>query len=140
MALSDVELVNLAIGNTKANPYYPILTDEEVQAILDSVDGNIALASKRAATNASFVVISIPNREKIGDIEIWNEYSRNYIEALKNVINDQTYLLPNGMMPYAGGIENSDFIEAKRDPNRHAGGLVNVIDVTRRRGRFGGLR
>lgn len=137
MSLSDVDLVNLAIGNTTANPYYPILTDDEVQAILDSVDGDIHSATKKAASNASFVVISIPNREKIGDIEMWNEYSRNYLEALKNILQDNSYLMPKGMMPYAGGIHNIDFNKSEMNPNRHASSLARVVRQTKRK-TFGG--
>lgn len=132
MSICDIDFVNMSIGNTESNPYYPILTRDEIQAILDSVDGDTNAAIKKAAISASFYVISIPNREKIGDIEIWNEYSRNYLEALKSIIEDNTYLMPKGMMPYAGGIHNEDFNKANSNPNRHVGNLVDVVRKTRR--------
>lgn len=122
----------MSIGNTESNPYYPILSDKEVQAILDSVNSDLNAAIKKAAISASFHVISIPNREKIGDIEIWNEYSRNYLEALKTIIEDNSYLMPKGMMPYAGGIHNDDFYKTKNSPNRHAGTLADVVRKTGR--------
>ena len=131
MSLSDVELVNLSIGNTTANPYYPILTDVEVQSILDSVDGDVHLATKKAASNASFIIISIPNREKIGDIEIWNEYSRNYLVALNNIIKDDSYVLPKGLMPYAVGIDNADYHKNDRSVSRHKSSLARVVANTK---------
>lgn len=131
MSLSDVELVNLSIGNTTANPYYPILTDDEVQSILDSVDGDVHLATKKAASNASFIVIAIPNREKIGDMEIWNEYSRNYLTALNNIITDDTYTLPKGLMPYAGGIDTADYKRNQDNPARHQSSLARVVENTK---------
>lgn len=133
MALTDVELVNLSIGNTPSNPYYPILSEVEVQSILDSVDGDVHLAVKKAASNASFVVISIPNREKIGDIEMWNEYSKNYLLALRNLLEDNSYTLPKGLMPYAGGIHSDDFNRAEMDRNRNQSKIAEVVRVTRRK-------
>lgn len=131
MALSDIEIVNIAIGNTRQNPYYPVLTEEEVEAILDSVDGDVLLATKKAAQAAMFVVISIPSREKIGDIEIWNEYSANYLSALKQVVSDSSYTLPKGLMPYAGGIDKADFISNSCNPARKSSELAETVRETR---------
>lgn len=133
MALTDVELVNLSIGNTPSNPYYPILSNREVQSILDSVDGDVHLATRKAANNASFVIISIPNREKIGDIEMWNEYSKNYLMALRNILEDNSYTLPNGLMPYAGGIHSEDYCKTEMDRNRNQSKIAGVVRTTRRK-------
>lgn len=131
MALSDIEIVNIAIGNTRQNPYYPVLSEEEVEAILDSVDGDVLLATKKAAQAAMFVVISIPSREKIGDIEIWNEYSSNYLSALKQVVSDSSYTLPKGLMPYAGGIDKADFLSNACNPNRKSSELAETVRETK---------
>ena len=101
MALSPIEQVNLLIGNTVGNPFYPIYNDEEIQQFLDLNNQNVYQAARMAAISASFTIAGYSTRESVGDIEIWNDYAKNYLAALGNFINNPTVLIPMGLMPWS---------------------------------------
>jgi hypothetical protein len=111
MALTDVEKLRLLIGDTEGSPFYPLFSDIEIQFFLDSY-GSVAEASKIAAISASFQLAAWNTRERTGDIEVWNELSKQYLKALENLIGKAgsggTTTIPNGIMPYAGGISWAD--------------------------------
>ena len=101
MALTPVQQVNLLIGNIPSNPFYPIFSDEEIQQFLDLTGQNIYAAARMAAISASFTVAGFSSRERTGDIEVWNDYAKNYLAALGNFINNPTLLIPMGLMPWS---------------------------------------
>lgn len=111
MALTDVKKLRLLIGDTDGSPFYPLFSDIEIQFFLDSY-GSVAEASKIAAISASFQLAAWNTRERTGDIEVWNELSKQYLKALENLIGGGggggTTTIPNGLMPYAGGISWAD--------------------------------
>ena len=111
MALTDVEKLRLLIGDTEGSPFYPLFSDDEIQFFLDSY-GSVAEASKIAAISASFQLAAWNTRETTGDISVWNELSKQYLKALENLIGKAgsggTTIIPNGIMPYAGGISWAD--------------------------------
>lgn len=101
MALTPVETVNLLIGNTISNPFYPIFSDEEIQQFLDLNGQNVYQAARMAAIAASMTIAGYNSREVTGDIEIWNDYAKNYLAALANFINNPTILIPMNLMPWS---------------------------------------
>lgn len=101
MAMSPVDQVNLLIGNTLGNPFYPIFSTEEIQQFLDLNNQNVYQAARMAAISASFVISGFSSREEVGDISVWNDYAKNYLAALGNFINNPTVLIPLGLMPWS---------------------------------------
>jgi hypothetical protein len=101
MALTPVQQVNLLIGNVPSNPFYPIFTDEEIQQFLDLTNQNVYAAARMAAISASFTIAGYSSRERTGDIEVWNDYAKNYLAALGNFINNPTFIIPPGLFPWS---------------------------------------
>ena len=101
MAMTPVEQVNLLIGNVPSNPFYPIFSDIEIQQFLDLNNQNVYQAARMAAISASFTISGYSSRERTGDIEVWNDYAKNYLAALGNFINNPTVLIPMGLMPWS---------------------------------------
>lgn len=109
MALTDVETVRLLIGDLPTSPFYQLFDDESIQQFLDLNGGNVKQASRMAAIAASMQLAGWNTRETTGDISVWNELSTAYLKALENLINDSSSIsIPNGIMPYAGGISWAD--------------------------------
>lgn len=109
MALTDVETVRLLIGDLPTSPFYQLFDDESIQQFLDLNGGNVKQASRMAAIAASMQLAGWNTRETTGDISVWNELSTAYLKALENLINDYSSIsIPNGIMPYAGGISWAD--------------------------------
>lgn len=133
MALTNVQLVNLAIGNTPNNPYYPLLTEEDITSILESTNDDVNAAIKRAANSAYMYIISIPTREKIGDIELYNTYASEYRQALSTLLTSSDYALPIGLMPYAGGISEADYVANERSGDRYLSNISKAIKDTERK-------
>ena len=101
MALTPVEQVNLLIANTVSNPFYPIFSTEEIQQFLDFNNQNVYQAARMAAIAASMTIAGYNSREVTGDLEIWNDYAKNYLAALANFINNPTILIPMNLMPWS---------------------------------------
>lgn len=101
MALTPVEQVRLLIGDIPSNPFYPLYTDEEIQQFLDLTNQNVFQAARLAAISASFTVAGYSTRERTGDIEVENNYAKNYLSALGNFINNPTFIIPPGLFPWS---------------------------------------
>jgi hypothetical protein len=101
MALTPVEQVRLLIGDIPSNPFYPLYTDEEIQQFLDLTNQNVFQAARLAAISASFTVAGYSTRERTGDIEVENNYAKNYLAALGNFINNPTFAIPPGLFPWS---------------------------------------
>lgn len=126
MALTPVDQVSLLIGNVVGNPFYPIFSDEEIQFFLDQNNQNVQAAARMAAIAASFQVSSFNTREETGDILVWNDYAKNYLAALKNVIDNPISNLPNGIMPYASGISWADICANNANPDTVRSPLTQI--------------
>lgn len=101
MAMTPVETVNLLIGNTLSNPFYPIFSTEEIQQFLDMNGQNIIQAAKMAAIAASMTIAGYNSREVSGDLEVWNDYAKNYLASLANFIKNPAALIPMNLMPWS---------------------------------------
>ncbi len=126
MALTPIESVRLLIGDIPGSPFYPLYTDEQIQEFLDLTNQNIQQAARLAAISASFILAGWSTRERTGDIEVWNSLSTQYLKALENVINNPILELPNGMMPYAGGISWVDVCANNRNPDNVRSPLTQI--------------
>jgi len=126
MALTDIQAVRLLIGDVPSSPFYQLFTDDEIQFFLDQNNGNIQLAARMAAISASFQLAGWSSRERTGDIEVWSNLSTAYLAALKNVIDSPITNLPNGMMPWAGGISWSDVCANNSNPDNVRSPLTQI--------------
>jgi len=126
MALTPIESVRLLIGDIPGSPFYPLYTDEQIQEFLDLSNQNIQQAARLAAISASFILAGWSTRERTGDIEVWNSLSTQYLKALENVINNPILELPNGMMPYAGGISWADVCANNQNPDNVRSRLTQI--------------
>lgn len=134
MALTDIEKIRLLIGDTPTSPFYPIFSDDEIQALLDMQSGNIRLASRMAAISASLQLAGYNSREMTGDIQVWNDISRTYLAALENLISDTSAAsLPNGLMPYAAGISWKE-VKANNDNPDNVRPELTKISITDAKG------
>lgn len=126
MALTDIEAVRLLIGDVPSSPFYQLFTDDEIQFFLDQNNGNIQLAARMAAISASFQLAGWSSRERTADIEVWSNLSTAYLAALKNVIDSPITNLPNGMMPWAGGISWADVCANNSNPDNVRSPLTQI--------------
>ena len=127
MALTDVEVVRLLIGDTPTSPFYQLFTDEEIQQFLDLNGGNVRQAARMAAIAASMQLAGWNTRETTGDISVWNELSTAYLKALDNFINDSSSAsIPNGLMPYASGISWVDVNTNNANPDNVRSPLTQI--------------
>lgn len=101
MALTPVEQVRLLIGDTASNPFFPIFSNEEIEQFLEMSNGNIFQAARMAAISASFTIAGFNTRESTGDIEVWNDYAKNYLVALANFIKNPAFIIPAGLFPWS---------------------------------------
>ncbi len=126
MALTPIESVRLLIGDIPGSPFYPLYTDEQIQEFLELSNQNIQQAARLAAISASFILAGWSTRERTGDIEVWNSLSTQYLKALENIINNPILELPNGMMPYAGGISWVDICSNNSNPDNVRSRLTQI--------------
>lgn len=127
MALTDVEVVRLLIGDTPTSPFYQLFTDEEIQQFLDMNGGNVMQAARMAAIAASMQLAGWTTRERTGDIEVWSSLSTQYLKALENLINDSSSAsIPNGLMPYASGISWADMCANNANPDNVRSPLTQI--------------
>ncbi len=123
--MEPIEVVRLRTGDVEGNPLYPILTDEQIQYFLDLHSGNILAASKDCALAIVMQFAGIPQREKVGDIEVWRSVD-SYLNALKFLISNPSISLPNGLMPWAGGISKEEMCLNNSNPDLVKFPLENI--------------
>lgn len=127
MALTDIEIVRLLIGDTPTSPFYQLFTDEEIQQFLDLNDGNVMRAARMAAIAASLQLAGWTTRERTGDIEVWSSLSTSYLKALDNFIKDSgSVSIPSGLLGYAAGISYEDVCANDRNPDNVRPGLIGI--------------
>ncbi len=119
MALSNIEAVRLRIGDTPESLFYPLLTDEDVEYCLEVNHDNVQLTVPFAASCAYARLTQIPVREKVGDVEIWNNVSKEYANFLTLVIKGTgtSGLLGYLSKPYAAGISWADLLASYGNPD-----------------------
>lgn len=126
MALTPVMQVRILIGDVEGSPFYQLFTDEEIQFFLDQNGQNVQQAARMAAIAASFQLAGWSTRERTGDIEVWSSLSTQYLKALQNLIDNPIANIPNGMMPWAGGISWSDICANNSNPDNVRSPLTEI--------------
>ena len=101
MALTLIEQVRTLVGDSTGSPFYPLLTDDQYQNFLDMTNNNVFAAARWAAISISFVVAGWNTRETTGDLTVYNEYGKNYLASLGNLINSPGLLIPSGLFPWS---------------------------------------
>lgn len=116
----DIALVRMIVGDVSSNPLFPILTDSDYDYLLETTGQDVWQAAIKAAIIISMRISSFPTRERAGNYEVWNEYAKTYLKALQNIIDTPVTLLPNLIVPYAGGISKQDMFDndSNQDNNR----------------------
>lgn len=117
MALTPIQQIRLLIGDIEQSVFYPLFTDEEYQQFLDLNGNSVYSAVRMAAIAASFIIAGWPTRERSGEVELWNALSTNYLKVLGYLINNPTQSIPNGLMPWAGGISKAEMCANDQNPD-----------------------
>jgi hypothetical protein len=127
--MDPILAVRLLIGDVEGSPFYQIFTDEEIQYFLDINGGNIRLAARDAAIAASMQIAGVATRERVGDVEVWRS-AEAYLSALKFFITNPVANIPNGLMPWAGGISKTQVCENNNNPDliKHPLENINTCD------------
>jgi hypothetical protein len=123
--MEPILIVRLRIGDTEGSPFYPVLTDEQIQYFLDLHDGNIIAASKDSALAILMQLAGMATRERVGDVEVWRSVDA-YLNALKFIISNPANFLPNGLMPWSGGISKAEMCLNNSNPDLVKFPLENI--------------
>lgn len=113
-----VALVRILIGDVESSIFYPLLTDEDIEALLRLENYNVLRAARRAAISVSFFLSQSYQKERTGDIEVVNNASAEYRKVLDKFIDDYSQnALPADLLPYAAGISKADYCAYNNDPD-----------------------
>ena len=96
-----IALLRLLIADTEKSPFYPLFSQEELQQLLNLAGGDVRKASVTAAISASMTLGAYNSREQIGDLVIVNDYAKNYAAALKHLITNPSFLIPDNLVPWS---------------------------------------
>lgn len=126
MALTQIEIIRMLVGDTESSPFYPVLSDEQYQALIDLYGPSTQNVVKWAAASIALTIAGYNIRERVGDEEIWNNYASNYLKALQAIIDNPIISIPNGMMPWAGGISWVDVCANNSNPDNVRSPLTQI--------------
>jgi hypothetical protein len=115
MALTTIERIRWLIGDRPPNRFYPLITDEEIEDALELFSNDIMRTSVACARSIAMVLSQKNTKEVYGDVEVWSEDRKQYLEALKLFISDPSTAIPTSFMPYAAGISCSDLETSAAD-------------------------
>lgn len=115
MALTLIERIRWLIGDVDTNRFYPLLSDEQIEDALDLFGNNVILAAQVLAGSAVRILSQKNTKEVYGDVEVWNEDRKQYLESLKLFADNPSLTIPVDIIPYAAGISVTDFEASKAD-------------------------
>jgi hypothetical protein len=124
MALTNIEAVNIMIGNKEGMAFYPLFTDDEITYFLSLNADNVLQTARMASTFAAAQIAGLNTREVYGDVEFWNEAAKRYIEVSKLLVSMIDKTAMKNAMPYAAGLTKSDVAKYKTNTDLI---LVNVV-------------
>jgi hypothetical protein len=93
------------------------MSDEEYYAILTLYNWDVMKAARRIAISISMMLSMVNYRERTGDIEVWNNASIEYKKGLNQFLEENATTLPDGLLPYAGGISKADICANNSNPD-----------------------
>lgn len=123
MALSNIEMIRVITQDNGRLPFMSegeyILSDEEIDSYLTLNNADVFKSARMAAYAISLWVSGINTKEVTGEMEVWNDISKNYLKALNSFLGDSSLIsvIPKGLMPYAAGISKRDLLESAADPD-----------------------
>ena len=127
MALTQVELIRLIVGDTPSNPFYPVFTDEQYEALIEAYGPNLQNIIRWTAGAIAMTIAGYNTRETTGDISVWNDYAKNYLAALESLISDTgTASIPSGLLGYAAGISYEDVCANNSNPDNVRQPLIGI--------------
>lgn len=103
-----ISLLALMIGDIPGGPYYPMFTPEQYTQFLKAGKGNVNQAAVMAAISAGYFVSGESSREVIGDLQIANSTSANYLKLLDYLIATAGRIPPDNLMPWFAGWDECD--------------------------------
>lgn len=121
MALNNIEMIRVITQDNGRLPFLGegeyILSDEELDSYLSMNNNDVFRSARMAAYAISLWVSGINTREVTGDMEVWNDVSKNYLNALKSFLSDNSLVsvIPKGLMPYAAGVSVKDLLQSAAD-------------------------
>jgi hypothetical protein len=103
-----IALLALMIGDIPGGPYYPMFTPEQYAQFLKLGKGDVNRAAVYAAMSAAFFVSGESSREVIGELQISNSTSTNYLKLLDYLIKTAGKVPPDNLMPWFAGANEPD--------------------------------
>lgn len=100
-----IALIRLRIGDVRGNPLYPMFTPTDYEMSLESVNGNITLATRQMAISASMLIAGYNTREVIGDLAMENEFARIYQRSLEKIMADTATSIPDNLFAWSASSE-----------------------------------
>lgn len=103
-----ISIIALMIGDIPGGPYYPMFTEDQYRQFLTAARGDVNKATIYAAISAGYIVGGESSREVIGELQISNSTSANYIKLLDYLIATAGKVPPPNMMPWFAGADDCD--------------------------------
>lgn len=122
-----IALIRLLIGDTPSSPFYPLFSDEEIKSFLDLVSGDIRGAVRYAAISAAMQLAGFSTRERTGNIEVWNDLSKNYLIALEMMLQNQDKEIPSGLMPWLAGQSKKELCDIRSNSDYIIPKVTNIF-------------
>lgn len=128
MALNNIEIVRFLTQDNGKLPFLKegvyIVSDEEIEWALEYCNDDVLQAARLCCHSLTKWIAGVNTKEMFGDVEVWNEVSKQYRNAIKDFLNDKTLIsvIPKGVMPWAAGISINDLVTSFSDrdnPNRY---------------------
>lgn len=123
MSFSDnpnnpIDRVRVQVGDT--DPQNEYLADQWYSYFLDKNSNNETLTAIDVARSI-LVKFTSNTREKVDQVEIWgNEQFQNYLDWLKDFIENPSISGLRSPVPYAGGISKSDMRENENNSDNNS--------------------
>lgn len=123
MALSNIEIVRFITQDNGNLPFLKvgdyIVSDEEIDWAIENYNNDVMAAARFCCHIIARWMARVNTKEIVGEVEVWNEVSKQYLNALKEFLNDKTLIsvIPKGVIPYAAGVSVSDLYRSYNDPD-----------------------
>ena len=115
MALTPVQRIRWIIADAEGGKFYPILTDEQIEDALETFNNNVLKTASFCAGAVIRELSQKSTKEVYGDVEVWAEDRKLYLESLKQLQADPSIAIPSSFLPYAAGISVSDMETSAAD-------------------------
>ena len=101
-----ISLIALILGDIPGGPYYPMFTEAQYKQFLAAARGDVSRATVFAAISAGYMVAGESSREVIGELQISQSTSTNYLKLLDYLIAEVGKVPPPNLMPWFAGADS----------------------------------